>query len=198
MSSAARREQILEAAAQIIMARGLSSCSLECVADELKVSKALVYRHFPNREAMLHWLMAREFEEIRGRRLGTAGRYASIEQYYRTRTPRYFGYVKERGSLLKALFSEPAVFDLLVEENRAQRRDTYRLPEDLARLGTRLTINAPDNADRMLKGGEISVERAAEFWTAFVLGGWLAASARFAGQEAPEPGSSREDARPKA
>jgi AcrR family transcriptional regulator len=198
MNSNARREHILETAAQIIINRGLSECTLEEVGLTAGVSKALVYKHFPNREHLLAALMMREFEAIKNRGLSTAERSPTIEHYYRTRTQPYFDYVKERGAILKALFSDRAVYDLLVSENRSQRRtiedynvhkvrQAYRLPEDLARLGVVMTLYSPDNADHMLKAGAVTTERAADFWITFLLGGWLATSVRFGGQEhAPE------------
>jgi hypothetical protein len=61
----------------------------------------------------------------------------------------------------------------------------YRLPEPLARLGVRLTLYSPDHADGMLRRGEVATDLAAEFWMTFVLGGWRATAAHFAGKETP-------------
>src|SRR3954467_8434261 len=55
-----RRHQLLDAAAQIIVDHGASAMSMERLASEAGVSKALPYKHFDNSEAVLAALYRRE------------------------------------------------------------------------------------------------------------------------------------------
>src|SRR4051794_3686857 len=55
-----RRGQLLDAAAQILVQYGLSAMSMERLAAEAGVSKALPYKHFDNSEDVLAELYRRE------------------------------------------------------------------------------------------------------------------------------------------
>lgn len=50
--SAEKRKQILNAAAELFLSSGYSSCSMEMVAKQAGVSKQTVYSHFSNKEAL--------------------------------------------------------------------------------------------------------------------------------------------------
>ena len=50
--SAEKRKQILNAAAELFLNSGYSSCSMERVAKQASVSKQTVYSHFSNKEAL--------------------------------------------------------------------------------------------------------------------------------------------------
>ncbi|XOV82725.1 MAG: TetR/AcrR family transcriptional regulator [bacterium] len=53
LSSAARKESFLQAASQLIRARGLEGLTMEGLAAFCEVNKALPYRHFANRDDLL-------------------------------------------------------------------------------------------------------------------------------------------------
>lgn len=55
-----RRRQLLDAAASLVSARGASALTMERLAAEAGVSKALPYKHFDNAEAVLVELYRRE------------------------------------------------------------------------------------------------------------------------------------------
>jgi AcrR family transcriptional regulator len=59
-----RREQLLDAAAAVIVAHGTAAMSMERLAAEAGVSKALPYKHFPNSDAVLAALYRRETEAL--------------------------------------------------------------------------------------------------------------------------------------
>ncbi|MEZ5378724.1 MAG: TetR/AcrR family transcriptional regulator [Acidimicrobiales bacterium] len=59
-----RRRQLLEVAAAIIVADGAAAVSMERLAAEADVSKALPYKHFDNAEAVLAALYRRETSEL--------------------------------------------------------------------------------------------------------------------------------------
>ncbi|MDZ4054203.1 MAG: helix-turn-helix domain-containing protein, partial [Phenylobacterium sp.] len=48
----ARRDQILDRAAELVLADGLAAISMDGVARAAGVSKGLVYNYFPDRQAL--------------------------------------------------------------------------------------------------------------------------------------------------
>lgn len=192
LSATARREQILDAATALILDQGMSHCTLEEVAVRGGVSKALIYKHFANREDLLKALLAREYDILRGRGLSPRSPDLPFEALLAAGNRRAFQYLHDRGPILRTLFGERGVAQLLGGDDRGERADltrfyaekiaeTYAVTPDLAFMGTLLTINAPAAATRALKSFGVAPGEAAEFWTTFILGGWAAASARYGG-----------------
>ena len=59
-----RREEILEAAARVLIAKGLSAATMSDVAAEAGVAKGTVYLYFDSKEQLLSGLGARYIEEL--------------------------------------------------------------------------------------------------------------------------------------
>jgi AcrR family transcriptional regulator len=98
-----RRRQLIDAAARIIVDHGASAMSMERLATEAGVSKALPYKHFDNSEAVLAALYRRETEA-----LGVAVWRALSKADPGAHLPRlavhvYFDEVSARGPVLAAL-----------------------------------------------------------------------------------------------
>jgi|SRR5947209_2481286 len=55
-----RREQLIDAALQVILEQGYGGVSIEAVAREAGVTRPVVYDHFPNLARLLHALVERE------------------------------------------------------------------------------------------------------------------------------------------
>ena len=60
MAPAARREQLVGAALEVILEQGYGGVSIEAVARRAGVTRPVVYDHFPNLGRLLHTLFARE------------------------------------------------------------------------------------------------------------------------------------------
>ena len=190
LSAAERREQIMDAATAAILDGGVAQCTLDAVAARAGVSKALIYKHFANREDLLAAILAREYEILRGRGMSPRSPELPFETLLAAGNQRAFQYLHDRGPILRTLFSERRAAQLLSRADREERSEltrfyaekiaeTYAVPRDLAYMGTLLTINAPAAATRALKRYGVAPEEAAAFWTTFILGGWAAASARY-------------------
>jgi len=63
--SEATRARILKAAKKQFVANGLEGTRMEAVALEAGVNKALVYRHFLNRENLYREVLGRSYEQVR-------------------------------------------------------------------------------------------------------------------------------------
>jgi AcrR family transcriptional regulator len=60
MKAPARREQLLEVTTQIVVERGFRGVSIEAVAQRAGITRAVVYQHFEDLEAVLEAVVERE------------------------------------------------------------------------------------------------------------------------------------------
>jgi AcrR family transcriptional regulator len=178
----ARREQILDEAARLILAEGLSAVSMERVARDAGISKGLVYNYFPTREALLTALLNREQTELRDRGMASALRAESYVDLIRQTTRLYLEQTRDRGALIAALLSDPSVANLMAEENRADRdrtvryfvratRRAYDLPLPLAIATVELLSAVTDRAGKLVADGSLDVESATELCVELITGG---------------------------
>jgi AcrR family transcriptional regulator len=62
MTAVERRQQILQHAFHLISEQGFKTVSMRDIARETQINEALIYRHFPTKEALL-WAIVREMIE---------------------------------------------------------------------------------------------------------------------------------------
>lgn len=104
MSKEARREQLLDAASTLLVTKGLSGLTMEGLAAQAGVSKALPYSHFENAEAAAVALYQREMEV-----LGTSvlramnGDRSDRSAALRAAIHAFFDYVEANGELLSVV-----------------------------------------------------------------------------------------------
>lgn len=184
-----RREQLLDCATSLIVDRGLSACSLEEVAVQAGVSKALVYKYFPTRDSLLRALVAREYAIFLAEGAWTRPEL-SFAQALREANQDTFRYLDERGGILREILGDGPTGRSLGRGDREERtRRTwyfadkvskeYGVSNRMALMGTIFTTNVPGVSAGALKRNGFTPDEAARFWTVFVLGGWAAVSARY-------------------
>jgi AcrR family transcriptional regulator len=190
LSSAQRHTQIMDSATELILQRGLLHCTLEEVATVAGISKALIYRHFSSRDELLAALLEREFSVLRGHGLGAFAPDTPFERIVRVATEKAFEYLYERGAILRELFSDRSVAQLLQARDRDERMTstrffveksirTYRVPPEVAEIIAVITINAPAAAARGLRKFGFDPKHSSDVWSEFILGGWEAVARRF-------------------
>jgi len=190
MAPAARRQQIIDAAVQLILSTGHSGCSLEQIADAAGISKPLIYKYFPKREDLLNVLLEQEFAELHGRGLNTIPKKVSFDRVVRATVERALHYYHERGPILRLLASDPAVADLARAANQSSRSDAahyfveraideFDVPRDVAMIAVTMVINAPIHSMPYLRRRNVAIDRTVEVWSEFILGGWQAVAARY-------------------
>jgi len=190
MSPKARREQILDRAADLIVGRGLTSCTLESVAVHAQISKPLIYKYFPRLEDLLKALVDREYEYLRIRSMRDLPANLKFEELLQRASQRALEYFYERGPIMRLLASDRAVVGLASKRKRDERdvitslftRRTmreYDLPADVAKICVTMSVNAPILSARALRRSGISIRRVVEVWNAFMIGGNKAVAARF-------------------
>jgi AcrR family transcriptional regulator len=189
LSPEQRREHLLDCATRLIVDRGLSACSLEEVAVEAGVSKALVYKYFPTRDSLLKALVSREYALFLAEGAWTRPE-ASFQQALKEANRVTFRYLHERGAILREILGDGPTGRSLGRGDREERtRRTWYFADKIAKaygvsprvalMGALITTNVPGVAAGALKRNEFTPEEAAHFWTMFVLGGWAAVSAHY-------------------
>jgi AcrR family transcriptional regulator len=182
MSPEQRREQILDSAVDLIVARGLSSCTLEEVAVQARISKPLIYKYFSRLQDLLKALVEREYHYLRRSGLDIFPRDMPYEELVHRSTLLAIEYLYQRGPIIRLLASDRSVASLAHRQDRDERSniteyftkrriDVYNMPKDVATIVSTMTINAPILSARSLKRKGISARRAAEVWSEFIIGG---------------------------
>ena len=182
MSPEQRREQILDSAVDLIVARGLSSCTLEEVAVQARISKPLIYKYFSRLQDLLKALVEREYHYLRRSGLDIFPRDMPYEDLVHRSTLLAIEYLYERGPIIRLLASDKSVASLAHRQDRDERTniteyfmkrriEDFGMPKDVATIVSTMTINAPILSARALKRNGISARRAAEVWSDFIIGG---------------------------
>jgi AcrR family transcriptional regulator len=190
MSPEKRREQIMDSAVALIVSRGLSSCTLEVVAAEARISKPLIYKYFPRLADLFKALVEREYRFLRGRGLNVLPKNASYEEIIHRSNLRSLEYLYERGPIMRLLASDRSIAGLAKRQDRDERgvmtdyftkqcMDVYGFPLDVARVCSIMTVNAPILSIRALRRDGIAAHRAAEIWSDFIIGGNNALQAKY-------------------
>jgi|SRR5579884_296648 len=121
-----RREQLIDAALEVILKEGYGGVSVEAVAREAGVTRPVVYDHFPNLGRLLHALVEREerysleqLEEV----VPEPGDDRDPTEVLATSVRRFLEIVLERPAtwrlILLPLEGTPAIVREHVERNRA-------------------------------------------------------------------------------
>jgi AcrR family transcriptional regulator len=194
MAPDARREQILDSAVALIIDRGLSSCTLEAVSVQARISKPLIYKYFLRLEDLFKALVEREYRHLRGRGLNVLPLDVPFEEIIRRSNLRAMEYLYERGPIMRLLASDRSIAGLVKRQDRDERGiiidyftqrcvDVYGFPQDVAAVCAIMTVNAPILSARALRRSGIAAQRAAEIWSEFTIGGNNALQAKFGKRE---------------
>ena len=193
MSPEARQQAIVAAAIALFLEKGSASSSLEQIACAAGISKPLIYKYFPNREALLTAILEREFTALSGQGLNSIPDATDIEQVIRSTVERALRYYHEHGPILRLLAAEPSLSDLTRAGNQTSRESTtqyfirrlsdhYQVPEDVARIAVIMVVNAPIQSMTHLRRHDVDIDLTIEVWSEFILGGWRALEKRYGEQ----------------
>jgi len=126
LSPAARQDQLIQTAADIIVREGLHAASMKRIAATTGISETQVYNYFGSRDKLLVELARREFGKIRAARqadvIQTSDHYDRITRTTRT----YLREIAQRGPLLQTLLSSPEVRAMLRSEHRERHGNDLR------------------------------------------------------------------------
>jgi AcrR family transcriptional regulator len=165
-----RRTAILDAALAVFSERGYHSASIDDIATEAGVSKALIYEHFASKQELHADLIARNARELTQRVAGALSgvEVESTSERLATGLEAFFAFVEERRDAWRMLFRDAAdpessaVLDRMVQQVTAEV--TVLISQDpgareLARVGDERSLRL---LAEMLVGGAQSM---ANWWT---------------------------------
>lgn len=182
LTPAARRDQILDVAARLIVEEGLQAATMEQLARSAGISKALVYNYFATRDVLLGALLQREQAELGARGMGAALQAQSFPELIARTTRLYLEHVRDRGPLIAALLGDPATAALMEAESRVSRDQTvryfvratrraYGLPLPRAIAAVDLLMAVTDRAGRLVAQGDLDLPTAVDMCLKIALGG---------------------------
>ena len=138
-SAATTAERIYRTARRLFEKHGADAVSMRRVGDAVGVSAMAIYRHFPNREALLKRISDDSFAEIAQHWESHAGRGAPLKRL-----------LKLQELYLDFALAQPNVFDYAFS---VRRDDARRFPEDFrARRSPTLNVLA-DTVDECMRAG---------------------------------------------
>lgn len=111
LSPEVRKNMILDHAADIVAAEGVSSLSMDRLGKVAGISKSLVYAYFPSMKDLLKTLLRREYKRLRDIQNEEGSKAETFEQLVRRVTRAYLTYMDERGLILDRLAAEPSLED---------------------------------------------------------------------------------------
>jgi AcrR family transcriptional regulator len=129
---ARRREDLLDAAVELIISDGVEAVSMESVADRAGVSRPLVYKHFSNRTGMLVELYRREARLMHADLTEAVRAEETIEGMFRALVRAALEASSRRRELFTALRSAGAWNRELRREHRDRDRQTIQFFAGLA------------------------------------------------------------------
>lgn len=178
----ARRDQILDRAAELVLTDGLAAISMEGVARAAGVSKGLVYNYFPDRQALFAALLQREQRDLNDRGMRGALAASDFADLIRRTTGLYLRQTEARGALIAALLADPGVARLMEAQDRVDREQAFRffvratrraygLPLPTAIAAVDLLWAVTDRAGQLVGQGLMGAEEATEMCVSLFVGG---------------------------
>jgi AcrR family transcriptional regulator len=164
-----RRTGILDAALAVFSRRGYHAASIDDIASEAGVSKALIYEHFASKQELYADLIARNARELNQR---VAGALVGVEVEsgvgrLATGLEAFFAFVEERRDAWRMLFRETsdpdaaAVVDRMIEQVTVEVTGLIALDPGARALGEGGDEPALRLLAEMLVGG---VQSMANWW----------------------------------
>lgn len=177
----ARRETLLQVAADLVLEQGFLPVGVQDLADAAKVSKALVYRYFPEPHDLYNALVERGFDELIAGGLETAAQRPELAEAATAAAGLYFRHVAQVGPLIHIILRDRFMAGRLSPRAAAvQARIARRFARDLRRrfeLPLRecvayvsLAVTLPEETGRLVYQGELDEARGAEVCHELVLG----------------------------
>jgi len=140
----ARREQLLDVAADLLVESGGSGLTMEGLAARAGVTKGLPYVHFDNADAVIDALHQREIGLLSDAVAAAYTRAHDPEERLRACLHAYFGVIIERGAVLSVLITQsawPARAGAELEERRRFVARLFRVDLGLPRVEAELAAS---------------------------------------------------------
>ena len=124
LARADRREDLLDAALDLVASGDVESVSVDTVADGAGVSRSLVYKHFANRTEILTALYERETTRLHEQLAADVTAARSLEEKYRALCHGSLTAAKQRGQIFDGLRSAAGMNKQIRQVQRERDRQT--------------------------------------------------------------------------
>lgn len=163
MAKVDRRDQLLDVAGDLVLGRGVAAVTIERVAAEAGVSRALAYQHFDNADDVLLALYRREVAHLAEQILGAVDAVTLPEAKLRAAIGTFLDVVQARGALLTVLTA--AGSDVAARADAGTRggprfaeslfRDIFGMSARPARVAAAMTFGALNGGVEAWMAGEL-------------------------------------------
>jgi TetR/AcrR family transcriptional regulator, fatty acid biosynthesis regulator len=166
LDPAVRKHMILDKAAILVAAEGISAVTMERVASEAGVSKPLVYAYFPNVTTLLQELLVRDQRRLWELQAIAVSEAKDFDELIRFTTRTYLKHAEKNGMHIQRLMGEPSItaaFQELERESRQRVVDTlatemvhnFNVPRDVAILTTEVSMGLTGAAGELVSKGVV-------------------------------------------
>ena len=181
-STSERVEQLMDAAASIIVEAGLPALTMKSVARRVGLSEAQAHNYFRQRKDLLVALARRELAAMESRRRAEVSRGHDRYTKIALSTITYLREAAERGALVQVLTQSAEVREALRAERAAAQRadrdqvmgnltETYGVPRDVARAMTTVLTAICLRAGRLVGNGKLDIDAAERLTLAITMTG---------------------------
>jgi AcrR family transcriptional regulator len=127
LSAPDRRAAILDAALEVFSGRGYHAASIDEIAQEAGISKALIYEHFPSKKDLHASLLERHVSEIFGRLAETAAGPDPGEVRLRAGVDAFLDWVETHPRAFRLIFRDNFEADVAEVLRRLQQQATFAI-----------------------------------------------------------------------
>jgi AcrR family transcriptional regulator len=186
LTSEARREHLLDVAAELMGERGFESLTIEAIRERAGISRGLAYTHFDDVDDLIFALYEREVAELDRHVEAAIGSAVSFDDKVRAGTRAYFDFVEQRGNLFATL--QLKLTDRWFKPSQQQRiaklfgfwtealQREYRVTPGISAALARAAITASEMFAAAWRGRLLARAPAEAMAVEFVLGGIRAAT----------------------
>src|SRR5436305_15343393 len=150
LSAPDRRAAILDAALQIFSSRGYHAASIDEIAQEAGISKALIYEHFPSKKDLHASLLERHVQEIFEVLAEAAAGPEPGEVRLRNGVDAFLEWVETHPRAFRLLFRDNFEADVAGVLQRLQQQPTQAIARPLASEPTQEPPHDETQDDRRL------------------------------------------------
>ena len=168
-----RKHMILDQAAALVAAEGVSAVTMDRIARGAGVSKPLVYAYFQNVTTLLQELLLRDQRRLWEAQTAAVSEAKDFDDLIRQTTRTYLQHTEKSGTHIQRLMSEQAVAAVFQEREQERRQRvvdflakemarTLNVPREIANLVIELSLGMTGAAGEMVSRGAVSRKKIEE------------------------------------
>jgi len=177
----ARRESLLDVAAALVLEQGYLPLGMQDLADAAKVSKALIYRYFPEPYDLYNALLERSCAQLAAAGVEEAAKAPDAQLAVVATADLYFRYVCEAGPLVQIVLRDRFMGGRISKAAAALRdracgalaralRREFQLPIQEAVACVSIGTTMPEECGRLVYQGDLDLEQGAVLCRQLILG----------------------------